>query len=93
MKQFNKELKKEIVRLHIEDGRTLNSLAAEYKISKASVSNWIKQYRNECQSNPQSQKDLDTMELNRKLQKENAELKKEIEFLKKAAAFFAKEIG
>ena len=93
MKQFNKELKKEIVRLHIEDGRTLNSLADEYKISKASVSNWIKQYRNECQSNPQSQKDLDTMELNRKLQKENAELKKEIEFLKKAAAFFAKEIG
>ena len=91
MKQFNEELKKEVVRLHIEDGRTLNSLAAEYKISKATVSNWIKQYRNECQSNPQSQKDLDTMELNRKLQKENAELKKEIEFLKKAAAFFAKE--
>ena len=91
MKQFNKELKKEIVRLHIEDGRTLNSLADEYKISKATVSNWIKQYRNECQSNPQSQKDLDTMELNRKLQKENAELKKEIEFLKKAAAFFEKE--
>ena len=91
MKQFNKELKKEIVRLHIEDGRTLNSLADEYKISKATVSNWIKQYRNECQSNPQSQKDLDTMELNRKLQKENAELKKKIEFLKKAAAFFAKE--
>ena len=93
MKQFNEELKKEVVRLHIEDGRTLNSLADEYKISKATVSNWIKQYRNECQSNPQSQKDLDTMELNRKLQKENAELKKEIEFLKKAAAFFAKEIG
>ncbi len=91
MKQFNEELKKEVVRLHIEDGRTLNSLADEYKISKATVSNWIKQYRNECQSNPQSQKDLDTMELNRKLQKENAELKKEIEFLKKAAAFFAKE--
>ncbi len=93
MKQFNEELKKEVVRLHIEDGRTLNSLADEYKISKATVSNWIKQYRNECQSNPQSQKDLDTMELNRKLQKENAELKKKIEFLKKAAAFFAKEIG
>ena len=93
MKQFNKELKKEIVRLHIEDGRTLNSLSDEYKISKATVSNWIKQYRNECQSNPQTQKDLETMELNRKLQKENAELRKENEFLKKAAAFFAKEIG
>ncbi|EFE90328.1 hypothetical protein GCWU000341_02962, partial [Oribacterium sp. oral taxon 078 str. F0262] len=40
----------------------------------------------------ESQKDYDTMEAMLKLKKENEELRKENLFLKKAAAFFAKEI-
>ena len=38
-KYFEPEFKKKIVRLHLEDGRTIRSLAAEYSISKASISN------------------------------------------------------
>ena len=49
MKQMNKhyesEFKKKIVRLHLEEGRTLNGLAAEYGIAKASICNWVKQFR------------------------------------------------
>ena len=62
---YEPELKKKIVRLHLEEGRTLRGLAEEYGISKASISIWTKQFREECQEN---------------------------DFLKKAAAFFAKEI-
>ena len=32
------ELKKKIVRLHLEEGRTIKSLVAEYGVSKSSVS-------------------------------------------------------
>ena len=53
-KQYENEFKKRIVRLHLEEGRTLKSLAAEYNISHGSISNWIKTYREECQVNPQS---------------------------------------
>lgn len=35
------EFKKKIVRLHLEEGRTLKGLAEEYRVSKASISNWI----------------------------------------------------
>ena len=38
-----------IVRLHLEEGRTLKGLAAEYGVSKASISIWVKQFREECQ--------------------------------------------
>ena len=40
---------KKIVRLHLEEGRSLKGLAVEYGVSKASISNWTKQFREECQ--------------------------------------------
>lgn len=91
-KHYENEFKQRIVRLHLSEGRTIKSLAEEYSISHGSVSNWIKIYRDECQVNPQSQKDYDLMSENRKLKRQLEEARKENEFLKKAAAFFAKEI-
>lgn len=89
---YNEELKKEIVRLHLQEGRTLQSLVEEYKVSKASVSNWIREYREECRNSPKSKAEYDYMKENLRLKKELAEMQKENEFLKKATAFFAKKI-
>ena len=91
-KHYETEFKMKIVRLHLEDGRTIKSLAAEYGISHASISNWTSQFRSECQTNEEAQADYDFMKENLKLKKQLAELQKENDFLKKAAAFFAKEI-
>ena len=46
----------------------------------------------ECQKNEEAQADYDFMKENLKLKRQLAELQKENDFLKKAAAFFAKEI-
>jgi len=92
MPHYETEIKKKIVRLHLEDGRTISSLVAEYKVTKASISNWVKAYREECQSNQPLKVDYDYMTENRKLKKQLEELDKENRFLKKVAAFFAKEI-
>ena len=89
---YEPEFKKKIVRLHLEEGRTLRGLAEEYGISKASISIWTKQFREECQENEEAQAEYDYMKENCKLKKQLAELQKENDFLKKAAAFFAKEI-
>lgn len=67
-------------------------LAEEYGVSKASISIWTKQFREECQTNDEAQADYDYMKENLQLKKQLAELQKENDFLKKAAAFFAKEI-
>lgn len=51
---FKEEVKHKIVKLHLR-GRTLKSLAEEYEISKASISNWVKQYHSKCQTNKKLQ--------------------------------------
>ncbi len=51
MQTITEETKKKVVKLHIQDGRTIASLAAEYGICHATVSNWIRAYREECQTN------------------------------------------
>ena len=92
MGNYNNEFKKEIVKLHLEEGRTIRSLSEEYEISKASVSNWVRDYREECQENHETKQEYDLMTENRRLRKKLEEAEKENLFLKKAAAFFAKEI-
>jgi len=92
MPHFEKEFKHTIIRLHIEEGRSLRSLSEEYGISKASISNWVKNYHDECQSNQEAKNECDYLMENRKLRKQLEEAQKENQFLKKAAAFFAKEI-
>ncbi|SFI23353.1 transposase, partial [Selenomonas ruminantium] len=67
------------------EGRSIRSIIEEYGMSKASIINWCNEFREECQNNPESQNEYDSMKEIRKLRKENL-------FLKKAAAFFAKEI-
>lgn len=90
--KYEQEFKKKVVRLHLEEGRTLKSLQDEYKVSKAGISIWVKQFRNECQTNEKAKEDYDYMKENLRLRTELEEMKKENLFLKKAAAFFAKEI-
>ncbi len=89
---YDNEFKKKIVRLKLEEGRTAKSIISEYGVSKASITKWCQEFREECQSNSEAQKDFDSMKEILRLRKELEEVKKENLFLKKAAAFFAKEI-
>ena len=93
---YTPEFKKKIVRLHEEEGRTYKSITAEYGVSKASISKWCSEFSKECQlkaiENPDTPNEMELMKENLRLRKELEEMKKENLFLKKAAAFFAKEI-
>ena len=90
------EFKKKIVRLHIEQGRTYKSITDEYGVSKASISKWCSEFSEECQAktqlHPETTNEMEMMKENLRLRKELEDAKKENLFLKKAAAFFAKEI-
>ena len=88
--KYDIEFKKKIVRLFLEEGRTKKSISNEFSVSVASISNWVKQFREECQINQKANDEYNYMKENLRLRKELEEAKKENEFLKKAAAFFAK---
>ena len=93
---YEPEFKKKIVRLHLEDGRTYKSITQEYGVSKSAISRWVEEFSNECQkkinADSTALNDAELMKENLRLRKELEEARKENLFLKKAAAFFAKEI-
>jgi len=90
--KYDPVLRDKIIRLHLEEGRTIKSLTKEYNLGSGTIQYWLRKHRKECEENPQLKNETDQMLEIRRLKKELAESQKENEFLKKAAAFFAKEI-
>ena len=94
--KYTPDFKKTIIRLHLEEGRTMKSITSEYGVSKTTISKWCNEFSEEChnkaESNPAATNEAEIMKENARLRRELEEVKKENLFLKKAAAFFAKEI-
>ena len=88
---YDDELRNQVLKLHFEDGRTIESLADEFGVSQCTIKKWTKKYKDDAETNEKLRAALKTMEENQKLKKKLEELEKENDFLKKAAAFFAKE--
>ena len=91
-RKYDDEFKKRLVKLHVEDGRSMESIKKEYNLSHGILNKWVKNYREEGITNQIVNKEIDVYEELNKIKKAYAELEKENEFLKKAAAFFAKAI-
>ena len=91
-KTYEQTFKDRIIQLHLEEGRTISSLNKEYQLGSGTINNWLKAYQKICLADPQKAEEKDTYAEILRLRKELDELEKENRFLKKAAAFFAKEI-
>ena len=93
-KHYEKIFRQKIARLRLEEGRSIESITKEFRISKESLRRWCMEYQQECQNISLNAKHnvADIMKENLRLRKELAEKEKQILFLKKAAAFFAREI-
>jgi len=74
----------------IESGRPIAQVARDLGIVEGTLGNWVGMYRHEHAGDEPELSISDRGRL-RELERENADLKMEREFLKKAAAFFAKE--
>ena len=85
------EIQEQIIKLHIVEGRTYKSLCDEFGLSYAVVKRIVTNYREHAKASEIQAKQLADMEELNRLKAEVAELRKENDFLKKAAAFFAKE--
>ena len=88
-RKFTPEYRAEAVKLVIDSGRPIAEVARDLGISEGTLGNWVTKHRRD---HPASE-ELGISERTRlrELERENRELRMEREFLKKAAAFFAKE--
>jgi len=91
-RKFSAQFKAEAVQLVVQSDRQIVEVAGELGINAGTLGNWVKKYREE---NPEPEKKMTPADYGRlaELEEQNRRLKMENEFLKKAAAFFAREQG
>lgn len=90
-KTIDENFKKEVVLAYIQSDKSQQVIAKEYNVSESALGRWVKMYSEECQYTTKNNELTSIQEIKR-LNKELKEKEKEIAFLKKAAAFFAKEV-
>jgi transposase len=90
-RQFSPEFKEEAVRMVLEGERTVALVAREFGINAGTLGSWVNRHRIvQGQSGQQPVSGPERARI-RELERENAELREKLAFLKKAAAFFAAE--
>ena len=92
-RQYTREFKLETVRLVNESGRTVGEVAAELGIRRDILQRWKSEWDagSPEEAFPGHGQLSSTEEEVRRLRRELEEVKQERDFLKKAAAYFAKE--
>ncbi|SNV87778.1 transposase IS3/IS911 family protein [Clostridium cochlearium] len=92
-KQYSAEFKLEAVKRIERTGESVSKVAEELGVKPTTMQGWVKKYRQSPNAPfPGSGNLSPEDEKLRKLERENRELKEEVEILKKAAAFFVKNL-
>lgn len=88
-RKFSAQFKAEAVQFVIDTGRPIAEVARELQVNEGTLGNWVNIWRRE---NPEPDPELTPVERARvkEMEAEIRRLRMENEFLKKAAAFFAK---
>jgi transposase len=89
-KSYSPEFREEAVKLVIETSRPVAQVAKELGVHEATLGNWVNTYRREHAGEEPPLSVSERARL-RELEREARELRLENEFLKKAAAYFAKD--
>jgi transposase len=88
-RRFSPQFKAEAVQMVLETGKPIAEVARDLGINEGTLSNWVNMWRRE---NPEPTTELTPVERARvkEMEDEIRRLRMENEFLKKAAAFFAR---
>jgi transposase len=92
-KTFDTSLKLEVVRMIKEQGLSVQNVSETMNIGPTAIRRWVAQYGAEQNGQPGIGKPLTAEQQRiRQLEQENRQLKGDVEILKKASAFFAREL-
>jgi transposase len=89
-REFTPEYKDEAVRLVVNTGRAVATVARELGVNEATLGRWVNAFKARQDAGDGALSETERSELAR-LRKENSELKMDRAFLKKASLFFAQE--
>ena len=89
-KRYTPEFKEQAARKVVDNSLPIAQVARELGINDTTLGFWVKAYRKKLEGQPLPP-DMPQEERIRELERRNRELEMENAFLKKAAAYFAKE--
>jgi transposase len=89
-RKFSPEFRGEAARMVVETSRPIADVARELGINETSLGNWVRAYRQK-HAGDEPPLQLPERARLRELERRNRELEMENAFLKKAAAYFARE--
>jgi transposase-like protein len=89
-RKFSPEFKEEAAKMVVETSQTVAHIARELNVNETTLGNWVKEYR-EAHADDEPAVPVSERARLRELERENRELKMKVEFLSKAAAYFAAE--
>lgn len=89
---YTEDFKKEVVKAYMAGDKSIPQITVEFNVAKSSVSKWVNEYKEDCLYTTSTTAESNEAKEIRRLNQLLNEKDKEIAFLKKAAAFFAKEI-
>jgi transposase len=91
--KYSPEFKRDAIALALSSGKSINQTARELGMSHETLRNWVKQARiDQGQGAPGELTSAEREEL-RQLRREVADLHAERDILRRAAAYFAREMG
>ena len=88
--KYSPEFREEAARMVVEGSRAIAQLGRELGLSETTLGNWVRVYR-ETHATDEPALELSERARLRELERQNRELEMENAFLKKAAAYFARE--
>ena len=90
--RYSEDFKKEVVRAYMAGDKSYPQLSEEYNVAKSTICQWVNKYQEECLYTTNNTNESNEVKEIRRLNQLLNEKDKEIALLKKAEAFFAKEI-
>ena len=92
-KKFDTSLKLEVVRMIKEQGLSVQHVSQSMDIGQTAIRRWVVQYQAEQSGQPGIGNPLTAEQQHiRHLEVENRQLRMDVDILKKASAFFAREL-
>lgn len=89
--KYSKEFKQQVVLEVVEKSRTISEVAKSYGLVPQTVGNWVNKWRKTHSGFEGEEMTAAQLAEYKKIKAELREARMEIDFLKKAAAFFAQE--
>jgi transposase len=92
-RKFDTSFKLEVVKMIKDQGLRITEVCRSMSVGESAVRRWVQQYEAELAGNTGIGKPLTSEQQRiRQLEAENRTLRQDVEILKKASAFFAREL-